>query len=304
MTDRWNRWRPRLLLGAFFLLAFLLALRATFPAGAVRQRLAAEAAARGWKVDAGEVAPAGLLGLSLRDVTAGPRGGLAVAVDRIDVTVPLWPLLTGHRRVAVDARLWDGRVRGAVDLAGAARRAEVTVEGVDLARALPLRQVTGMDVAGVLAGEASLELPEARGALPTGTISLTVKDARLGGGRVAIPGLDGGIGVPPIALGELTARLALAAGKGTFERLGLSGGDAEVNADGLSVVLQSRLDASPIFGKLRLRPGESLSARPEGRALRSLLDAALATTRAADGSFAFQLYGTVGRPLARPTRAR
>jgi hypothetical protein len=39
MKIDWNRSRPRLLYGAFTLVAFLLALRFTFPADAVKQRI-------------------------------------------------------------------------------------------------------------------------------------------------------------------------------------------------------------------------------------------------------------------------
>ena len=47
MKIAWNVWRPRLGYGAFTLVAFLLSLRWTFPADAVKQRLVVEAAAQG-----------------------------------------------------------------------------------------------------------------------------------------------------------------------------------------------------------------------------------------------------------------
>ena len=47
MKIDWIRWRPRLLYGAFTAVAFILALRWTFPAEAVKQRIIVEAAARG-----------------------------------------------------------------------------------------------------------------------------------------------------------------------------------------------------------------------------------------------------------------
>ena len=123
--------------------ALVLALRWTFPSGAVLERLALEAAARGWQLQAAEAGPAGLVGLSLREVTLKDKAGLTIPLDRIDLTLPLWPLLTGKRRVAVDAWLYDGRVRGAFDLAGGPQVYRAELDGVDLARALPLRMASG-----------------------------------------------------------------------------------------------------------------------------------------------------------------
>ena len=111
MKIDWTAWKPRLLYAAFFTVALVLSLRWTFPSGAVLERLALEAAGRGWQLEAAEAGPAGLIGLSLREVTLKDKAGLTIPLDRLDVTLPLWPLLTGRRRVAVDAWVYEGRVQ-------------------------------------------------------------------------------------------------------------------------------------------------------------------------------------------------
>jgi type II secretion system protein N len=122
MRIDWSQWKPRLLYGAFFLAALVLALRWTFPAGAVQERIALEAAARGWRLEAAEAGPAGLVGLSLRDVTLKDRAGLTIPIDRVDLSLRLWPLLTGKLRVAVVAWLYDGKVSGSLDLSAGPRQ--------------------------------------------------------------------------------------------------------------------------------------------------------------------------------------
>ena len=95
-------------------------------------------------------------------MTLKDKAGLTIPIDRIDLTLPLWPLLTGKRRVAVDAWLYDGRVKGAFDLAGERQAYRAELDGVDLSRALPLRMASGVDLTGVATGMAQLSGPPTR----------------------------------------------------------------------------------------------------------------------------------------------
>jgi type II secretion system protein N len=302
MTIDWSRWKPRLLYGAFFLVALLLALRWTMPSDAVLERATAEAAARGWQLQAGEAGPAGLIGLSLRDVTLKDRAGLTIPLDRIDLVLPVWRLLTWRPRVVVEAWLYDGRVNGAFDLTAGPRHLEAELAGIDLARALPLRMASGLDLAGVAAGSAQLLVPADEKARPEGRLILTVKDAGLTGGKVNLPGA-GPLTLPPARFGELAVELVLKDGKGTFEKLGAAGGEIELTGEGLYFAWQPRLEFAPLFGKARLRLTPAFSSKPEGRAVASLLDAALASSRSGEGTYGLQVFGTLGHPQVRPAGA-
>jgi type II secretion system protein N len=298
MKIDWSTWKPRLLYGAFTALALVLALRWTFPSGAVLERLSAEAVARGWTLEAAEAGPAGLIGLSLREVTLKSRSGLTVPLDRIDLTLPLWPLLTGKRRVALDAWLYDGRVSGAFDLASGPQKYQAELAGIDLARALPLRMALGVDLTGTASGKASLLLPADEKARPEGRLTLTVKEAGLTSGKFTVPG-SGALTLPAAKFGELAVELVIKEGKGTFEKLGATGGDVELASDGLYFVWQPRLEFAPLFGKARLKLTAAYSSRPEVRAFASLLDAALAGARTGEGSYGLQVYGSLGQPQVR-----
>ncbi len=302
MTIDWSTWKPRLLYGAFFLLALALALRWTFPSGAVLERLSAEAATRGWQLQAAEAGPAGLVGLSLREVTLKDRSGLTVPLDRIDLTLPLWRLLTGRPRLAVEAWLYDGRVRGAFDLAAGPQEYRAELAGIDLARALPLRMASGVDLTGVATGTARLSIPADEKARPEGRLVLTVKEAGFMGGKVNVPGA-GPLTLPAAKFGEVAVELVLKDGKGTFEKLGATGGDIELTGEGLYFAWQPRLEFAPLFGKARLKLTPAFSSKPENRGFASLLDAALAGARSGEGTYGLQVFGSLGHPLVRPAGA-
>lgn len=302
MKIDWTTWKPRLLYAAFFVVALVFSLRWTFPSGAVLERLSLEAAGRGWQLEAAEAGPAGLIGLSLREVTLKDKAGLTIPLDRVDLTLPLWPLLTGHRRVAVEAWLYDGRVSGAFDLAAGPREYRASVDGVDLARALPLRMALGVDLAGLVTGAAQVLLPADDKGKAEGRVSLQVKDAGLTGGKFNLPGA-GALTLPAAKFGELVVELVLKDGKGTFEKLGATGGDVELTSEGLYFAWQPRLEFAPLFGKARIRLAPAFTSRPENRAFASLLDAALSGARAGEGAYGLQVFGSLGHPQVRAAGA-
>lgn len=303
MAVDWTTWRPRLLYGAFFVLAFLLALRQTLPAAAIKDRLVLEAAQRGWQLDAAEAGPAGLVGVGLKDVTLKDKAGLSIPIDELGVSLAPLPLLRGKVRVALSARLYDGLVKGAVDVTGSPQEVDLVLDRVDLARAIPLRKATGVDLDGVASGTARLSLPADAKAQASGRAELTVTGAGLAGGKVPVPGMAGGLTLPKLSLGQLTATVSLEGGKATFERLATSGGDATVVADGLTVTVQPRLEYAPIFGKVSLKVEDAFAQKPEGKTLKSLVDLALASSKDKDGAYHLQVFGSLGHPQARPATA-
>jgi type II secretion system protein N len=292
----WATWRPRLAYGGFALIAFLLALRWTFPAEAVRERLILEAGLRGWQFEAGELAPGGLLGVHARDVRLEEHAGLAIPIDEITASLRVLPLLIGRQVLVFDGRVYEGRVRGTAGLSGDVRDVSLRVEDLELSRAIPLKKATGMDLQGKLGGTADLAVPMAPAEHTTGRIDLAVAGAGIAGGQLPLPGMVGGLTLPKVALGAVTAAVKLAGGKAEVERLEARGGDAEVATEGLSVTLQPALEHAPLFGKARLRIQPALWERGGTPGLRGLAEAALQPARAPDGSYLLQVVGTLGHP--------
>lgn len=300
MKVDWTVWRPRLLYGAFFVAAFLFALRQTLPAAAIKDRLVLEAAQRGWQLDAAEAGPAGLVGVGLKDVTLKDKAGLSIPIDSLDASLAVGPLLRGRLRVALVAHLYEGTVKGTFDVRGAPQQVDLALDRVDLSRAIPLRKAAGLDLDGLASGTAQLSLPADAAAQPTGRVDLSVAGAGLAGGKVPVPGMAAGLTVPKLSLGQLTASLKLEGGKATFEKLGTTGGDATLAADGLTVTLQPKLEFAPIFGKVSIKVEEAFAQKPEGKSMKSLVDLALASGKAKDGSYHLQVFGSLGHPQARP----
>ncbi|MBK9516559.1 MAG: type II secretion system protein GspN [Anaeromyxobacter sp.] len=300
MAIDWTTWKPRLLYGAFFVAAFLLALRQTLPAAAMRDRLVVEAAQRGWKLEAGEAGPAGLVGVGLRDVSLKDKDGLAIPMEELDVTLAALPLLRGRLRVAVAARLYDGRATGSFDLSGAPQVVEARLSHLDLAQAVPLRKAAGLDLTGLATGTARFVLPADEKGKLEGRADLTIEGAGLAGGKVPVPGMAAPLTLPALSLGQVTAAVAVAAGKGTFEKLASSGGDATLAGDGLAFTVLPKLDLSPLTGRASIRLSEAFAAKAEGKTVRSLLDLALASGKGKDGAWHLAVAGTLGHPSARP----
>jgi type II secretion system protein N len=282
-----------------FAAAFLLALRQTFPVEAVRDRLVLEAAAQGWHAKVVEVAPAGLLGIRLGGLALESRDGTRLALDDLRATLRIWPLLLGRRGVDFDARLLGGRVRGLVEQGGSARRLVAEVRDLDLVKATALRRAIGLDLAGTLAGDLDVTLDLREPARSSGSLQLRVERAGVLGGQLQLPSFGGALTVPRADLGALLAQAAVRDGKASFEKLEARSADLELVGEGIQVTLQPRLAASPVFGKARLQLKEGFWERSGSPALRGVAELALAQARGRDGSYHFQIFGTLAQPQAR-----
>ncbi len=295
----WNVWKPRLLYGGFTLLAFLVALRWTFPSEAVKERLIYEAGLRGWQIDVDHVSAGGLLGMTAEGVKLDNGSGLAIPIESLTASLRVLPLLAGRRSVAFDARIYDGRVRGHADL-GDATHVVADVEGVDLGAALPLRKASGVDLLGKLAGTADLTLPAGTTARPSGRVDLQLADAGVAGGQLPIPGMTGGLALPKIGFGQVTAAVKVGDGRATFEKLEAKGGDAELTTDGLYFVVQPRMEFAPISGKAKVKVKDAFWSKSGTQAFKGMADLALASSRGPDGAWNFMVTGSVGHPRMQP----
>lgn len=300
MKIDWTVWKPRLAYGGFVLLAFLLALRWTFPSLAVKERLIVEAASRGWTIDVDDVGAGGLVGIRATGVKLSKESGLSVPIDDLTASLRLLPLLTGRLAVAFDARLYDGRIRGTADLRGEERRVAATVEGLDLGAVLPLRKASGVDLLGMLDGSADLTLPASTAGKPSGRIELEVKEAGIAGGQLPIPGMSTGLTLPRMGFGEVRAAVSLAEGKASFEKLEARGGDAELETEGLSVVVQPRMEFAPVFGKAKVKVKDAFWANSGTQGFKGLVDVALAQAKGRDGAWHFTLTGSAGHLRMQP----
>jgi type II secretion system protein N len=292
--------RPRLLYGLFAVAAFAFSMRWTFPSGAVKERLIYEAGARGWQIDVHDVSPSGVLGVRMDGVALTDASGLKIPVERLDASLQLLPLLVGRRVLEYRASLFDGTVEGSAALSGQERRMKVAIDGVELMRAMPLRKAAGMDLAGKVSGRMDLTLPGGALERSSGTLELSVEKTGLGGGQV--PALMN-LTLPPVALGTVSATAKVEQGRVTVDKLEAKGGDAELTGEGIAVVLQPRMQYAPLTGQARVRFQPTLWQKPAAATLRPVVEASLNSSRSPDGSYRFQVSGSLGNPQLRPGAA-
>jgi type II secretion system protein N len=302
MTPEKRRvWKRRAGWGAFALFAFVVALRQTFPAEAVGERLIIAAATVGWKLDVVEVKPAGFFGVRMTGVTLLSSDGARIPVERATAAPRLLPLLVGRRGVSFDARLAEGRVHGVFEEGRGKRRILAQIEGVDLGRIAGIRKLAGLDLAGVVRGNVDLSLDLKDATKSAGGLDLAIDRAAVQGGEVPIAAMGGGaLTLPRIGLGALTAKASVKEGRATFDTLATKGEDLELDGAGLYFVVQPRLAQAPIQGRAKLRVQDAFWQKSGTATMKGIFELALASGRAPDGSYGLQIFGTLGRPQLRP----
>jgi type II secretion system protein N len=293
-------WRRTAAYVAFFVVAFGLALRLTFPVEAVKERIILDAAAQGLQIKMNDISPSGLVGIRAREVTVLTADGTRVPVDEVRVGLRLLPMFLGRRAISFDARLYDGRITGSSESTKTTDRFQATITGVDLSRASALRAATGLDLAGILSGTFDVTLDPKEPQKSTGNVDLQVKDAAIRGGKLTVPGMEGGLTVPPVRLGAISARGTVKNGRADFGTLEAKGDDVDLTADQVFVQLQPRLEHSPLNGRARVRPTEAFWRKEQVAPLKPVIEMGLASARGRDGGFGFQIYGTLAKPQARP----
>jgi type II secretion system protein N len=293
-------WRKKAAYALFFAASFLVALHYTFPSEAVKERLILEAAAQGWELRMNDLSPSGLVGVRAREVTLQTRDGVRIPVEEVRVSLRPWSLLAGRRTVTFDASLFDGKLTGLTEQGRKTQRLALQASGIDLARVGVLRSATGLDLAGTLSADVDVTLDASDLTKNTGRVELAVKTGAIRGGSISVPGMSGGLTVPRIALGTVTARGTVRGARADFERLEARSDDVEVSADQLYAQLQPRFEFSPLSGRARLKLNDGFWLRSGAQSLRPIVEVALASGRNRDGTFGFQIYGTVGRPQLRP----
>ncbi len=69
---------------------------------------------------------------------------------------------------------------------------------------------------------------------------------------------------------------------------------------GAYFMVQPRLEYAPIFGRARVKLSDAFWQKSGTAGLRGVVEMALASAKDRDGAYAFQIFGTLGHPQARP----
>lgn len=297
--EGWHRTAAWSGLGVF-LFAFFLAV--TFPYGAVRARLTAQAEEAGLFLHIDSLGPA-FLGITARGVRLAPQGGGLggmVRVERLTLRPSLFPWGVGF-----SADVFGGEASGSFGT-GSAPSLRLKARGLSLKKSA-VQALSGVDVDGTLDADVSLDIPAGGGrgtgpdlASASGSVRLGGKGLAVQGGTVSVPmgGQSMPYDLPAVALGALEVELPIEKGLGTLKAFHLDGADLEVRATGTVKLARALAYAEPdvVF---RLRPLPEFVKRVGyvGIAMSQLpVDPADSAFRDA------KLTGYLGKPNFRPGR--
>jgi type II secretion system protein N len=299
------------------LVAFVLALQATFPYDRVKDAVIQLLSEKGYDAQIGDV-ERGIMParVTFKAVSARTRptkaGDLATTLylEQLEVDLGLLPLLHGTVAVKIDAKVGPGHLKGTIALSKDAT--SVHVAGDELASAnLPMRIALGLPMTGKIrlavdlelpndrkAGKSGPNFPKAEGtaefACPSGCtigdgkskLQLTTNNARQ---QEFLDQSGGGIDFGRVNVDSLIARVELKNGKLDLTRFEFKSGDGEAHV-AVSLTVNQDIMASTITGCLRFHDSEAFRKREPKT------DAALTTTGAPlgpDGLFHIKLDGPI-----------
>lgn len=330
LSERQRRLLAILGYPAFGIFVFFFAFYAAIPRDRLRERLERELsqdvgppsrAGTGMDVTIGDLGlslvPPGArltdVSLKQRNLPPGPDGAerkpQTYFIESLDLRTSLLDLLVGARSGKLAMAAFGGEVKGAVRLSGVDLSAELKADDVALARVPMLSAAVPLP----LSGKVSLNL-DIKGAIEpksqrfvttsaAGLIEVTVEDGVIGDGKakLVVPGdpfLSAGLTFPRVRLGKVTGRVVIAKSRATLAELRVKSPDAEAAIEGY-IELRDPLPASELHLYLRFKPSADLTKREPSF---ELVVNGLAAGKRSDGFLGFAITGTVGVPLARPSK--
>ena len=272
-----------ILLGIFL---FILFLYIGFPYETLKRRIIEELEVKTpflYKIE--EVRPYPLSGLTFKNVDiyalVGSERVKVLGVERFRVTVSLLPLL--WRKVSL--RLWGkvlgGTVEGGIYERGGQGELTLLERDVKLQRIHILRDVVGVEMAGILNGKTIFTLGGGGISKQSGTAEFTISEAMLN--RLPLPG------IAPLRVGRIQGSIELKRGNVFIKRLDFTGGDLNGKVLG-NISLNPHFYQSRLDLRITIKPSAEFD--PRYRAILSLLGRQGQT----EGSYAFSLRGTLLQP--------
>ena len=232
-----------------------------------------------------ELRPYPLSGLTFKNVaiyaSLDSKRARVLGVERFRVTLSLIPLLWRRVHLRLWGKILEGTVEGGITRRG--NKGELTLWGrdVNLQQIDILRDVGGVEMAGILRGKTVLTLGEGGISEQTGTAEFTINEAILR--RLPLPG------VAPLRVGSIQGKLELKRGNILIKRLAFSGGDLSGQVRG-NILLNPNFSQSQLNLRITIKPSAKFDSRY--RVLLSLLG----RQRQTEGLYAFFLKGTLHHP--------
>jgi type II secretion system protein N len=234
----------------------------------------------------------------------------------LDLTIPeararvsLFHLLVGTAKISFGAELPMGELHGhvATSLLGKPKAFELHFDRVNLRALGGLRFLTQIPVKGILDGSIELDLGSSLEETQ-GHFSLELTGTEIGDGetKLRIPGLPGGLSVPPVNAGTIVLDLPVEGGVGSVRKL--EGRGEHFNVDGAgNFRLKTPFDASLFDILLKAQFVDAYArSHPRAETLIGLLDKTpvASMARTTDGAYQIRVRGSVKTSLRAVPAAR
>jgi type II secretion system protein N len=297
---------------AFGLLAFVVALYATFPYDRLRDRLVQSLqGGRDLQVTIGAVEPGWGGGIVLRDVTVQPGGddsaepGTPLKIAKAKVSFALLAALRGALGADFEAELLRGKIRGEVQHDDEGTHVRLDADGLVMEDFPWIPSAIGLPLVGTLRAIVDLRVPQDRFAQADGVIDFDCRDCALGDGKAKfrLAGASGfladGLTLPKLRIGGWKGRLVVEKGTARLEGFDTKSADGETGLEG-DVGLRDPIAQSQMHVYFRFKLADELK-RNDPKL--DLLERGLsAGGRRTDGFYGLRISGSLSAMRFLPSR--
>lgn len=296
---------------AWSALCFSLALHASFPSDAARQRIQYEVdrgSGGAYAMDLSGVSPWHMTGLSLQDVqllgrSTGPRPRakvgedappddlkeLKLRADRVSARLRVLPLFTGAQSVAISADLYDGSLDGYVTRDGSVWKISMLAEELDLSRYPFEGQSWSADVGGRMRVRSNLTLDQDEPNNSSGRFRVAVDNLTVDNASVM------GLTLGQATFSEAVLAFVVDSGRANVEK-------GSFVSELVSIGVSGYVQLNKEFSRSRLNLNLDVKLASELDNLAKLAPG-LKDARESDGTYKFICSGTINRPSCREDRS-
>ena len=265
---------------------FFLFLYLGFPFETLKQRIIWELEAKTpFQYEIEDLHPYRLSGLAFKNVVISvPVDSKKLRVLSIEqCRITLWPIPLVWGKVSL--RLWgevlDGTLEG--DFFRRGKQGELTLSGkdVNLQRVHIFREITDVEVEGVLEGKGRVAVKEGNISEQSGSAEFVINEAIVR--KLPLPG------IAPLRVGRIQGSVDLKLGRVIIKRLTFSGGDLDGQVVG-NILLNSPVSESRINLRITIKPSSKFESRYR------LFLSLLGQEGKIGDPYTFSLRGTVRHP--------
>jgi type II secretion system protein N len=290
------------------LVSFVFTLAYTFPYERLRDRIT-DALADKYDVTIASIDHSFLPGgikfgtvmLKSRPTHPGEKPVILV-LDKVDVRLGLFALITGHTSASVTASIGGGTIDGDISLSKSGAEASIETDGLPLGNLPGVGAAVGLPMSGGLDAEIELHLPGNKWKNAEGKIALSCKACTVGDGVTkmkmrpaagrrpsrAAAFASEGITVPRLDLGNARVEVDITRGVGTIKTFAASSKDGTLKIDG-KIEFKDPFALTTFPGCMTFSLSDDLRKRePDFSNVEFMLPA---RAKQADGSFAIPTKG-------------